>query len=278
MKLLLVITLLASLFGLTSSIGIKPRIIGGQDAERDDYPFVVYLTNSQGNLVCTGSLISPSIVLTSAHCQWGNLVTAQVGRYDTTDETESYEERKIVSAQSHPNWDEHRLTNDILLLKLEAPVVGVEIVKLATTEISLSEKQTLISIGYGIGADGRIHEKLQDVDLEYVPNDICQNFSGKMPGRDCDEVVEISYSEILTDDLMCTHFSDDNRRDFCHGDSGGPLLTRNSRQRIPLVPDSFAQRTSDLPSIKRQSRIFAAQVNDEYTQVGIASWGFECGK
>lgn len=49
--------------------GIEPRIVGGSDAEASRYPYMVFLADREDNLACGGTIISPTVVLTSAHCQ-----------------------------------------------------------------------------------------------------------------------------------------------------------------------------------------------------------------
>ncbi|OSS44148.1 hypothetical protein B5807_11198 [Epicoccum nigrum] len=46
------------------------RIIGGEDAELGDFPYVVSLQKN-GDHLCTGSLIDARTVLTAAHCLEG---------------------------------------------------------------------------------------------------------------------------------------------------------------------------------------------------------------
>ena len=43
------------------------RIVGGTIVDEGTYPYFVYL-NHNGKTICGGSLITPDIVLTSAHC------------------------------------------------------------------------------------------------------------------------------------------------------------------------------------------------------------------
>ena len=47
----------------------KPLIVGGNDAPRGRYPYIVLLVDRNQNPQCSATLISPTIVLTAAHCQ-----------------------------------------------------------------------------------------------------------------------------------------------------------------------------------------------------------------
>lgn len=259
---------------LSCEAATNPRIIGGQDADPTSFPQAVFLANDKGRLVCTGSLISQSIVLTSSHCQWGGMTKAHVGRYDTSDPTEQYEERNIAAVYVHPSWDRATLTNDMVLLELDEPVVNTKVMKLSKGKASLSKGQTVISIGYGVGADGvTLHDKLQVVELDYVPNIDCATSTGSLSNED-GGVTEVSYGDIINDDLMCTHFKDGVPKDFCYGDSGGPLMIKTSKWRDPLEPPARAGKLS-MPELVK-SKVYATHSDDEFTQVGIASWGFDC--
>jgi trypsin len=66
---LLVVVLAVSLAtGLAS--GLSPRIVGGGKANAAGWQFAVALTQKR-RLICTGSLIAPTKVLTAAHCVKG---------------------------------------------------------------------------------------------------------------------------------------------------------------------------------------------------------------
>jgi secreted trypsin-like serine protease len=269
---------LLQLFALASSLSVtsavKPRIIGGEDAEREGFPHLVYLSNDEGSLVCTGTLVSQQVVLTSSHCQWGHMTTAQVGRWNVTNEMEIHETRKISETHVHPDWDYKTLTNDILLLELDAPVEGIPVAKLHKGELSLPEGAPVMAVGYGVDANDKLTDILQVVELEYVSNDVCMNFNGEMPGNN-GETFNVPYSTIIADDLMCTHFSDGVPKDFCHGDSGGPLMLKNSKWRIPLEPPANPKIVR-MPAGIKSVRLQATISDSRYTQIGIASWGFDC--
>ena len=46
------------------------QIVGGQDADKDEYPWVVHLYYG-ANFVCGGSIINDGTVMTAGHCvEW----------------------------------------------------------------------------------------------------------------------------------------------------------------------------------------------------------------
>ena len=254
----------------------QARIIGGQDADPFGFPHVAYLARENGKLICTGTLVSQSLVLTSAHCRWQTIERVQIGRWDTTDNTELYEERTVVAEHLHPEWDNVYLTNDIVLLELNAPVIGIPVVKVAKDESALVPGRPIVAVGYGIDETGKLPDKLQVVELDYLPNEECMGFRGTTTDKD-GTTKQIPYSSILQSDHMCTHFSDGFPRDFCRGDSGGPLLVRNSKWRVPLKPSTtrFSQAQLQGPQFIK-SRQEAIEADETYTQIGIASLGFDC--
>ncbi|KAL3936070.1 MAG: hypothetical protein SGBAC_008537 [Bacillariaceae sp.] len=262
---------------LAASVEAKQaRIIGGQDADRFGFPHLAYLARAGGELICTGSLVSQSLVLTSAHCRWPGIKKVQIGRWDTTDSTEAYEERVIVKEHLHPAWDDEFLTNDMVLLELDFPVVGVPVINVAKDETALTPGKQIVAVGYGVDGTGELPDKVQVVELDYLPNEECMGFRGNTTRED-GTTREVPYSSILQSDHMCTHFSDDIPRDFCKGDSGGPLLIRNSKWRVPLTPSTtrYSQAQLQGPQFIK-SRQDSVEADSTYTQIGIASLGFDC--
>lgn len=99
---------------------LKPRVINGVNAARGRYKYMVSLTNNNGQHLCGGTLIAPDVILTAAHC-FGFVKKAQIGRYDTSDSDENYENINISQALQHPDYDSSLARNDFMLILLQSP-------------------------------------------------------------------------------------------------------------------------------------------------------------
>ena len=214
------------------------RIIGGTEAPKGRYPYMVNIINSSSKKhVCGGSIISPNVILTAAHC--GNPKLVEVGRYDVhADESLEVVEVEVKDVHKHPLYDADRYSNDVALLELMEwiDIERFPPVNLHTDEyqIELEEGQDLTVIGWGLldyyspySRPGALHE----VDLSYISNEQCASDYGYPSGW-------------IEDNMLCTWKED---KDACLGDSGGPLVVKGSNE------------TEDV-------------------QVGIVSWGYLCAE
>lgn len=87
---------------------------------------VVTIVGSRGNF-CTGTAIAPDLVLTVAHCVLPG-ADYKIVQYDQARQPVL---RDVRSVTAHPKFDlqtmlGHRATADVALLKLAAPLAGVE--------------------------------------------------------------------------------------------------------------------------------------------------------
>jgi trypsin len=201
------------------------RIVGGGAAERGEFPYLVFLSNRAGTLTCGGTLISPSIVLTAAHCRRGILHTARVGLYVSNSIWEpSVEDRLIQREIKHPSYNPDTFQNDLMLLILESPVLNYPIVPLYTKDALISQ-QSLLALGWGYNSYSKLAKRLQQVELEYMPNEECK----QSQGIDLNGAYG-NYQPWIDDSSLCTHYSGNTPKDTCSGDSGGPLLNEEKQQ------------------------------------------------
>jgi len=225
--------------------GVKKtsRIVGGQETEVNEYPWMSALAYAEtGSFFCGGTLIGDRWVVTASHCLFRNpdgtdpLVAEDLnvvlGEHDTADDNESLIPRKSVKVSriiKHENYNAENSDNDVALLKLSEPVD----LNVYTPACVARSGDTFIGQNawvYGWGATsfgGEYPEKLLEVEVKIVSQDICK--------------IAMAQYEI-TDGMLCA--GGEANKDGCQGDSGGPLTV---------------------------------DVGGQHTLVGDVSWGNACG-
>ena len=226
----------------------ESRVFGGKDAQFQRYKYMAHIYNKDGRPYCAGTLITPTYILSAAHCADDDSTPAYViiGKhsrlyYQSEPGVERIDVKKILVHPDHQDgydWINDHILNDIVLLQLKAPSRHTP-VKLSFDANRLQAGVGLRVMGWGTTSYDRTRpDELQIADVNYIPNAVCEKSKGKIrPTSTYDK----SYAGYITSDMMCAA---SKNKDACSGDSGGPLI----------IPGNSA--AQDL-------------------QVGIVSWG-EC--
>lgn len=196
-------------------IATQSRIVGGSDADVDEYPFFV---SWQG---CGASLIARDMILTAAHCrgQSNNDVKINHSRkynwWDSGPTPGNGISRRIVERYPHPNYNDYSIDYDYMVMKLNSPVdENVIPIDLNQNNNVPIEDDLLTVIGFGsLSSGGGTPSNLQEVVVEYIETNQCNSF--------------YSYNGDVNDDTMFCAGRDGGGKDSCQGDSGGPIFTRN---------------------------------------------------
>ena len=127
--------------------------------------------------------------------------------FDKDDGTEQIS--KVVKIIIHEKYNNHKVTNDIALLKLETPLKMndyVQPVELPSLHQPTPGGTKCVVSGWGsLSEDGRDPSKLHRVDVPTITDEECRD--------------KYSKSDILDSNLCCGG----GGKDSCQGDSGGPL-------------------------------------------------------
>ncbi|XP_021187378.3 proclotting enzyme [Helicoverpa armigera] len=218
----------------------EERIVGGHNAELNEWPWIVALFNA-GRQFCGGSLMDDRHVLSAAHCvahmtSWDVArLTARLGDYNIRTNTETQHiERKIKRVVRHRGFDMRTLYNDVAVLTIDQPVSFTKNIRpicLPVAGRSTYQGKVATVIGWGsLRESGPQPSVLQEVSIPVWSNQECKlKYGGAAPGG-------------IVEHMLCAGKAS---MDSCSGDSGGPLMVNE---------------------------------NGRWTQVGIVSWGIGCGK
>jgi len=193
----------------------RTRIVGGQDVQKNEYPWQVALVRTgSSSPFCGGSLLSDRTVLTAAHCATDvSRFQVMVGEHD---HSVGDGELRITPASwtSHPSYNSGNQDNDFAIIQLASPVTftaAVSPVCLPTSSSSSFAGKTATVTGWGtLSSGGSQPNILQEVDVTVSTNTQCMSGTAYSNGD-------------ITSNMLCASAGG---KDSCQGDSGGPLVSK----------------------------------------------------
>lgn len=192
------------------------RIIGGKNSLIKSYPYMVSF-EYKGKHICGGSIINENYILTAAHCLDKNHQTDQFAVRTGSDfrnrEGSVQQIEKLVRHENYyENWSGAKI-NDIALVKLKEPLIFDEThqpIKLFEWNDTLQEGSEGVITGWGNTGKLDYEGQLQRVILPVIDQTYCDNIYNE-------------YYE-LEPGYFCAGYIENEGKDSCHGDSGGPFV------------------------------------------------------
>lgn len=176
-------------------------IVGGHEAT-EQYDWMASLQRD-GNHSCGASLIDPEWVLTAAHCVQDVQPSGLNLRIGSPDHTTGGTEAGVSEIKVHPDY---ATSNDIALLKLDAPVANTPI---PLADASGEPGTASRIIGWGLTCPvrgcGEAPAQLQELETNVAPDVACTLGFIDAPGEICTGSQQLGSNA-------------------CFGDSGGPQL------------------------------------------------------
>ncbi|KAM8927612.1 suppressor of tumorigenicity 14 protein [Pelodytes ibericus] len=211
----------------------KTRIVGGVNADQGEFPWQVSLHTARDGHTCGASVVSPTILISAAHCFQDmqgtrysdpSLWTAYLGLYDQAQRTTSKDvvKRTIKRIVAHANFNDYTYDNDIAMLELSSPVTFTDFIQ----PICIPDSTHIFPVGKAIwvtgwGAlleGGTGASLLQKAEIRIINHD------------ECNRLLENQ----LTPRMICAGFVSGGI-DACQGDSGGPLSSVESNNKVYLA-------------------------------------------
>ena len=189
-----------------------PFVVGGQRAAVSQHPWLVYLVDRMGMVYCGGALMSPTKVLTAAHCvaqRSASGITAVSGREDT--ESRAGQASRGAKVWQHPSYRSVFEGDDLGVLTLETPILAQ-----TATLVSPGERERYapgteaVVAGWGATSEtGTTSRYLMSAKVPVMDDDTCSR----------------SYRSYDKKKMFCAGY-EQGQIDSCQGDSGGPLVVR----------------------------------------------------
>ncbi|KAJ2551392.1 hypothetical protein EV175_003710 [Coemansia sp. RSA 1933] len=216
-----------------SESSLKPRILGGSDANKSNYPFIVYLQNTAEQTYCGGSIISDDWVLTAAHCiktASASDINVYIGQAEYNPDPSKA--TSVSSITTHPGYDDSSMVNDLSLLKLSSPITtSGNSSTIAVDTSSVGDGVTVTALGWGYTSETSTtaSKNLKMADLTTLSQAECGSKDTKFTGNDGARICVAA----------------DKGNDTCPGDSGGPLIRQVNGSNVLVGVTSFGTAGSD---------------------------------
>ncbi|KAJ8922188.1 hypothetical protein NQ315_004123 [Exocentrus adspersus] len=218
------------------------KIVGGENAEKGEFPWLVSITRRGGHF-CGGTVINNRFILTAGHClctgigqdilKPGN-IKITVSQHDLTQKESDAYQMDIKAISLHPGYICNKPKDDIAILELDQELQWSETVLPACLPVASghhkhSKFDNILATVAGWGwmseknSKGGRANRLQKARVNVIETEKCRSWY-KAQGKK---------TKIQETQLCAGH--EQGGIDACWADSGGPLMVKTEGQSNQLM-------------------------------------------
>jgi len=217
------------------------RIIGGNEARKNSYPYMVRLSavNIQGSgFLCGASLLHENYVVTAAHCVHDSRtpiksIKLHFGDHNqyTAENTRTTMDIPMANVQYHTQYSERTINNDIALIRLpqKAPISAHVQPICVASGLTVSKHRSGTATGWGLTSNsqhgGRVSQVLKEITLPILSDQDCRVFGSFNPQT-----------------MLCAGNTQGIQAAICSGDSGGPFVVNAGKLALTGISSYVSSR------------------------------------
>ncbi|XP_026736004.1 trypsin, alkaline C-like [Trichoplusia ni] len=239
----LIILALALFAGAASATEL--RIVGGETTSVNEYPSIAqvdFLGTASGiwSQSCGANILTSRYVLSAAQCFSGIFYDPKNRRiragtsYRNTGGQLAY----VQYAFNHPSYGQNDMDADITVVLLKEPFVynpNIQQVTIVPQGYEIPANVSSVLVGWGATQIGGLQStELQAAVVRTIPRDECLEI-----------YKNLTLARNVTENMICTQSFDDDTRDACQGDFGGPVYFSD----ILVGILSWGQGCGDYPTV-----------------------------
>ncbi|XP_035383035.1 enteropeptidase [Electrophorus electricus] len=210
------------------------RVVGGEDAQKGAWPWMVSL-KWQGRHVCGAALIDREWLVTAAHCVYGKNIhlsywEAVLGVHtQNNDETSERQTHLVDQVIMNQLYNRETKDADIALMHLKTQVNFTDYIQpicLPVPKQQFEPGRKCVIAGWGyLTEGGSVANILQQAVLPILSRAQCQEW---LPEYD------------ITERMVCAGYAEGGI-DSCKGDSGGPLMCEEDNHWVLVGVTAFGK-------------------------------------